>query len=41
MLVPVTMRERYAASGPTEQIECTARYSKFRQFETGARVIPD
>jgi hypothetical protein len=40
MLVPVTMRERYVASGPTEQIECTASYSHFRQFETGARVIP-
>ncbi len=42
MLVPGAMREVYAAAGSTpEYIQCTARYSAFRQFETGARVIPD
>jgi hypothetical protein len=40
MLVPVTMHEFYVASGmPPEHIDCTARYSNFRQFETGARLI--
>jgi hypothetical protein len=42
MLVPVTMHEFYVASGmPPEHIDCTARYSNFRQFETGARLITD
>jgi hypothetical protein len=40
MLVPVTMHEFYVASGMApEHIDCTARYSNFRQFETGARLI--
>jgi hypothetical protein len=42
MLVPVTMHEFYVASGMApEQIECTAHYSNFRQFETGGRLITD
>ena len=42
LLVPVTMHEFYGAAGTApERIECTARYSAFRQFETGARLIPD
>jgi hypothetical protein len=40
MLVPATMHEFYVASGMApEHIDCTARYSNFRQFETGARLI--
>jgi hypothetical protein len=41
MLVPVTMHEIYRAGSPSEQIECNARYSNFRRFETAARLIPD
>jgi hypothetical protein len=41
MLVPVTMHELYLATGPgPERVECNARYSGFRQFETAARVVP-
>jgi hypothetical protein len=42
MLVPATMHEIYLASGPaSERVECNARYSDFRQFETAARIVPD
>jgi hypothetical protein len=42
MLVPSTMHETYLAAGPqSERIECNARYSAFRRFETFARIIPD
>jgi hypothetical protein len=42
MLVPVTMDETYVASGPnSEHVDCTARYSGFRRFETAARIVPD
>jgi hypothetical protein len=42
MLVPVSMHEIYlATSAPAERAECHARYSHFRRFETGARIVPD
>jgi len=42
MLVPVTMHEIYVAAGANaEHIECNARYSGFRRFETAARLVPD
>jgi hypothetical protein len=36
--VPVAMRERYLLG--REQVEGEATYSKYRRFETGARIIP-
>jgi hypothetical protein len=51
LLVPVTMHELYMAisstdtSGPlgavSERIECEARYSNYRRFETSTRIVPD
>jgi hypothetical protein len=42
MLVPVSMHEIYFAAGPaSEHVECNARYSGFRRFETAARLVPD
>ncbi|MGH9145021.1 MAG: hypothetical protein ACRD2I_28110, partial [Vicinamibacterales bacterium] len=42
MLVPLTMHEIYVATGPNaERVECKARYSAFRRFETAARIVPD
>jgi hypothetical protein len=46
MLVPTTMRESYInTSGPLgpvgDHIDCEAQYSKFRRFETAARIVPD
>jgi len=42
MLVPVTMHEIYMAAGTnSERVECQARYSGFRRFETAARMVPD
>jgi hypothetical protein len=51
MMVPVTMREIYtalAAGGATgalgpvsERIECDAKYSNYRRFETAGRIVPD
>lgn len=36
--VPLTMHEQYRRGALAEVIECTARYSNFRRFETSARV---
>lgn len=42
MLVPTTMHEIYLAAGPNrERVECNARYSGFRRFETAGRIVPD
>lgn len=50
MIVPKVMREIYMQVTPAgrgvlgavgERIECVARYSNFRRFETSARIIPD
>ena len=42
MLVPTTMHETYIATGANaERVECNARYSGFRRFETAARMVPD
>jgi hypothetical protein len=42
MLVPMTMHEIYLAAGSSsERVECQARYSSFRRFETAARLVPD
>jgi len=37
LLLPIRMEERYAGRGT--EITCTASYSNFRRFETGARII--
>ena len=37
LLLPVRMEERYTGRGT--EIACTASYSNFRRFETGARII--
>jgi hypothetical protein len=37
MLVPVSMQERYSSGG--YEITTLAKYSNFRRFETGARII--
>jgi hypothetical protein len=41
LLVPVEMHESYgwARSRPDERIDCTAKYTDFRRFETSGRVI--
>jgi hypothetical protein len=41
LLVPVEMHESYGyvQSRPDERIECTAKYTDFRRFETSGRVI--
>jgi hypothetical protein len=41
LMVPVEMRESYGFDGgnPDEGITCAARYSDFRRFETGGRLI--
>jgi hypothetical protein len=42
MLVPGTMHEIYIAAGQnSEHVECNARYSSFRRFETAAHVVPN
>lgn len=46
MLVPTTMRESYVnTTGPLgpigDHIDCEAKYSKFRRFETAARIVPE
>jgi hypothetical protein len=52
MIVPMRMHELYTqlptagqSIGPlgahAERIECVARYSNFRRFETSARIVPD
>jgi hypothetical protein len=42
ILVPVTMHETYVAAGPNgERVECHARRSNCRRFETAARLVPD
>jgi hypothetical protein len=37
--VPLTMHERYLRGAEDEIVECTARYSNYRRFETSARVM--
>jgi hypothetical protein len=37
LLLPASMEERYAGRGA--EITCTAVYSNFRRFETGARIV--
>jgi hypothetical protein len=37
LLLPASMEERYAGRGAA--ITCTAVYSNFRRFETGARIV--
>jgi len=42
MWVPARMRETYvdgAGRRDEEKIECTAKYSNFRRFETSARIV--
>lgn len=41
MWVPSYMEEEYSEQRqPGERIECYARYSNFRRFETSARIVP-
>jgi hypothetical protein len=43
LLVPSEMREVYGlelASGASEEIHAVARYSRFRQFRSTARILP-
>jgi hypothetical protein len=40
MWVPSYMYEKYVEHGqPVERVECRARYSNFRRFETSARIV--